>query len=297
MLSKQRLTEALADALGIDDLTLDELHSVSGGDINQAGVAQTSAGSFFVKWNRAAPPDLFARESEALEVLRESGSGLRVPEPIAWRGRGDDGGAAFLVMEYLSEGSRASDWETRYGRGLAQLHQTSAEAFGFEHDNYCGTTPQPNGWREDWSAFYRDQRLQPLFERICQRRSVSGQQRRQFDRLMERLPSLLERPDEPPALIHGDLWSGNLHTDADGRPAILDPAAYFAHREAEFGMITLFGYLGERAEAAYNEVWPLPDGWRERNPLYRLYHVLNHYLLFGGSYGRQAFSIVTRFVD
>jgi fructosamine-3-kinase len=297
MLSRPRLLNALADALAIDDPTLDGFESVTGGDINQAGVAQTSAGSFFVKWNRAAPPELFAREYEALQVLRASNSALRVPEPIAWRGDEDGGEAAFLVMEYMPEGSRAADWETRYGRGLAELHQTSAEAFGFEHDNYCGTTPQPNDWSEDWSVFYRDQRLQPLFERICQRRSVSSAQRRQFDRLMERLPSLLGGAQEPPALIHGDLWSGNVHTDADGRPAILDPAAYFAHREAEFGMITLFGHFSERAEAAYSDVWPLPEGWRERNPLYRLYHVLNHYLLFGGSYGRQAFSIVERFVD
>lgn len=297
MLSEQRLVDALAEALHTGSITLERLESVSGGDINHAGVAETSVGDFFVKWNAAAPPDLFAREFEALEVLRDSGSNLKIPEPITWEGPDGASSPGFLVMEYVPSAAKSTDWQERYGRGLAQLHRTTSQTFGFDHDNYCGTTPQPNEWANDWVAFYRDQRLQPLFERVCTRRSVTSDQKRQFEVLLERLPSFLGGDDEPPALIHGDLWSGNLHTDEDGHPAILDPAAYYAHREAEFGMITLFGQWSERTRAAYDEIWPMPKDWRDRNPLYRLYHVLNHYLLFGGAYGAQSFAIVERFVD
>lgn len=103
--------------------------------------------------------------------------------------------------------------------------------------------------------------------------------------------------DEPPALIHGDLWPGNVHVTAAGAPALVDPAAYFGHREAEFGMMLLFGGFGPEVFAAYEEAFPLPAGWRERAPLYTLYHVLNHFNLFGGGYALEARAIARRFAD
>lgn len=294
---RDAIAEALSDEMGesVEFLTLE---TVGGGDINEAAVVDTTTGRFFVKWNRRAAADLFAREAESLELMRESGTDLRIPKPLVHREPSvETGRPGFLVMEYLPSGSPGADWEEAYGRGLAQLHRHTADRFGFPHDNYCGTTPQRNDWRDDWVDFYREQRLGHLLELAVEQRSVDRADRRAYERLLSRLDSFLAVESEPPALIHGDLWSGNLHTTEEGRPAILDPAAYFAHREAEFGMITLFGRLPERARRAYDEVWPLKEGWRDRNSLYELYHVMNHYVLFGGHYGERAFRIVRRWVD
>ena len=109
----------------------------------------------------------------------------------------------------------------------------------------------------------------------------------------ERLPALLAHAPRP-ALIHGDLWSGNVLGTSRG-PALVDPACAACDREMEFGITTLFGGFSERFWDAYHEALPLPSGWRERNGLYQLYHLLNHYLIFGGHYGREALSLARRY--
>lgn len=122
----------------------------------------------------------------------------------------------------------------------------------------------------------------------------SAEQQRAM-RLATSLERWLDEPVEGPALIHGDLWSGNLHSSPSGQPALIDPAVYYGHREAELGMMLLFGGFSARTFAAYHETWPLEPGWRERMPIYQLYHVLNHLNLFGGAYHAQAIAIVNRF--
>ena len=123
---------------------------------------------------------------------------------------------------------------------------------------------------------------------------LGASERRDVERLLSRLPQLLGGSSEPPALIHGDLWSGNLIADEAGSPALIDPAAYYGHREAELGMMTLFGGFGGRVYEAYDQAFPLEPGWRARNPIYQLYHLMNHLNLFGGSYRGQVMSIVRR---
>lgn len=283
----ERILQALCTATGDAQLTLTGRTSIAGGDINQAARLDTSAGAFFVKWNTRPAPLMFAREALSLELLAESGTSLQIPRPICWE---DD----FLILTWLDSGRRVLDFDTRLGRGLAELHRaTSEQGFGFSEDTYCGTTLQPNPWTEDWIAFYREHRLGYQIELAAQRRGVPSEAQRHFDRLLERLDTLLDNSAQP-SLIHGDLWSGNLHVAPDGHPGILDPAAYYAHREAELGMMSLFGGFSERVYAAYDEAWPLAPGWRERLPLYELYHILNHYNLFGGGYGRQAFAIARK---
>ncbi len=288
------VTDLLADALG-REVELQELRTVAGGDINRAAVAETDAGRFFVKWNRDGPDDLFVREAEALGEMRRAETDLVIPEPIAAaRPEGDRPG--MLVMEYLEPGPRVDDFDEQLGRGLAQLHETSSEAFGFPHDNYCGTTPQPNPRTDEWVEFYREHRLRHQLELAVDHRQVASSDRRAFERLLDRLDEFLGVDPEPPALIHGDLWSGNLHATPDGRPALIDPAAYYGHREAEIGMMELFGGYSETVYRAYQQIRPLQDGWRDRLPLYSLYHVMNHYNLFGGHWGRQAFDIVRQWL-
>jgi fructosamine-3-kinase len=289
---ERELRVALRGILGRDSGAV-ELQSAGGGSINQAAVVSVDGRRFFLKWNDRPLPRQFEAESAGLAALREAATDLRVPEPLAHR----DGalGESFLLLEYLEPGRAAPKFDERLGRGLAELHRHGSErGFGFSMDGYCGATPQPNPWMNDWSEFYVQQRIGHQLT-LAGARGMDRASLNVLHRLCARLPEWLA-DDEPPALIHGDLWSGNLHVATDGSPAILDPAAYFAHREAELGMMSLFGGFSRRVWDAYHEAYPLRDGWRERLDLYALYHVLNHFVLFGGGYGAQALRIAGRYL-
>jgi len=200
----------------------------------------------------------------------------------------------FLLLEYLrpSTTGQLRD-EDRLGRGLAAIHRTSASRFGFPSHTYCGPTRQDNRSCDSWSEFYRERRMRPLLEALTSRGTTSSSEVRVFERVLDRLDDLLPF-DSAPSLIHGDLWSGNVLWTERG-PGLVDPACAFADREMEFGITTLFGGLETRAFAAYEEVWPLPSEWRDRNPLYQLYHLLNHAVLFGGHYAAEARRIAARY--
>lgn len=277
------------------DFSITDARPVSGGDINEAALVETEQQRFFVKWNYDAPADLFEREVEALHTMCEAETELVIPEPLQAR-RPQGRFPATIAMTYIEPGRPGPDYDERLGRGLAQLHAVSNEAFGFFNDNYCGTTPQPNDWTDDWAEFYGRRRLEHQLELIADRRRVSSEQRRLFDQLLDDIDELVGPGDVAPSLIHGDLWSGNVLATAEGYPAIVDPAAYFGHPEAEIGMMELFGGFSNTVYAAYREVGALLDGWRRRVPLYSLYHLMNHYYLFGGHYGCRVFETVRELV-
>lgn len=272
--------EAFAAALGIPTPDLD-LSAVGGGSINDAATCEVAGRTWFVKWNDRPLPDQFAAEAAGLAALAGADA-LRIPEVLA---HSDEPGATFLILEHLPPGRRSPGFDEALGRGLATLHRATTDRFGFHVDGYCGATPQPNGWMDDWVEFYRERRLRHQLDLARGRGFPDDAYRTGLD-LLERLPARIA-DDEPPALIHGDLWSGNLYV-ADRGPALVDPAAYYGHREAELGMMSLFGGFSARVWDAYDEAYPLREGWRERLGLYELYHVLNHFNLFGGSYGGQA---------
>ncbi len=288
------LESALQRALGNASLRIEQKAAVSGGCIHQAQRLTTSAGEFFAKWSAECPADIFVREAESLDALRSVGSEIVIPRVIAVSAP-VAGDPAFLILEYLEpadRGNRSDD--EKLGRSLAQIHRSRGERFGFPSATYCGSTRQDNRWCDSWLAFYRDRRIRPLVETLQEQGQLSPADRRSYARLVDRLPELLPQPAAPPSLIHGDLWSGNVLWTTRG-PALVDPSCAYADREMEFGITTLFGGLSERAFAAYQDAWPLPPEWRERNPLYQLYHLLNHAVLFGGHYRDEARRLATRF--
>jgi protein-ribulosamine 3-kinase len=290
---ERAIASALGTALGRDRLAIQAWTSIGGGCISEAAKFETDAGAFFAKWNADVPAGFFESEALGLREMAAAGSGLKIPAVLAV---GDpSAGPAFIVLECLEpRSSPSADDEETLGRGLADLHRHTAPRFGFARESYCGATPQRNAWSNTWPEFFATRRLVPLLEAIAQARGLPAVEWALYQRLITRLPDLLAG-EARPALIHGDLWSGNVLWTTRG-PALVDPACAYAEREMELGITTLFGGLTPRAWSAYEEAYPLEPGWRDRNPLYQLYHLLNHHLLFGGGYGVQALRIARSFV-
>ena len=261
-------------------------HGVGGGCINNGTRLITSTGNrFFLKTNADCPPDMFECEVAGLIALNVPG-GPRVPEPFL-------SGPDFLLMEDLSPSQKSRDyWET-FGRQLAVMHSHTGERFGFEGDNYIGSTSQPNPWVEDGYQFYRDHRLNFQIELASRKGLLNTSEADAVLAIAKRLPEFI--PEQPASIIHGDLWSGNSISDANGQPAIIDPAAYYGWAEADLAMMVLFGAPGSQFWPAYQEVRPLELGWRKRFDLYNLYHLLNHLNIFGRGYHGQVMRTVRQF--
>lgn len=254
--------------------------TVSGGCINHSQLITLKDGRvYFLKTLPEGPqyPGMFAAEFKALELLAATQT-LRVPRPVCCD-------LGFIVVQAYREGTKGPDWHETLGRRLAELHaRTRSPRFGFEMDNYIGTTQQPNTWTSDWLGFWRDQRLGWQLEMYARKAGAGDRLLQLGDRVLVRLDALLGGVTEDAVLLHGDLWSGNSAADENGDPVIFDPASYYGHREAEFGIMRMFGGYGPRCEAAYDELWPREPGADERINLYRLYHELNHLNLFGRGY-------------
>lgn len=261
--------------------------SASGGCINRSLVLTGVDGSrFFVKINQATQLGMFEAEAAGLTELIGARA-IRAPRPVTHGLAGDQ---SFLVMEWL-ELCRNGDGG-KLGEQLALLHRNTWSAFGWWRDNAIGSTRQVNSETNDWIAFYRDQRLRPQLD-LAARHGAKSALLDRGERLLAELDAFFPGYTPQPSLLHGDLWSGNTGF-CEGAPVLFDPAVYYGDRETDIAMTELFGGFPDDFYAAYNATWPLDQGYLSRKPLYQLYHLINHFNLFGGAYARQSEMVIER---
>jgi fructosamine-3-kinase len=215
---------------------------------------------------------------------------IRVPQPLCW---GTTGNSSYIVLEWLemTDGNNKT-WQ-KMGRNLAAMHKTTNQSFGWNMNNTIGSTPQINTWKSDWIEFYIEHRLGYQFQ-LAKRRGGSFPLQ---DKLIASLPKLLADHQIQPSLVHGDLWGGNAGFTIDGEPVIFDPATYFGDREVDIAMTELFGGFPPSFYQGYQEIFPLDEGYEKRKTLYNLYHILNHFNLFGGGYASQANQMIERILQ
>ncbi|MFP4511437.1 MAG: fructosamine kinase family protein [Acidimicrobiales bacterium] len=254
---------------------------VRGGDISQAWRLDRDDGSrLFVKHLSTAPGGFFGAEAAGLAFLARPGV-IAVPDVIAY---GDDPGAGFIALEWIDTGRAEPGSDEVLGRQLAELHLSHADGFGGDGGPaFVGSVPVDGSPAGSWTELWADHRLRPLARQAVSDRRLAPDLARRVEAVADRVDELAG-PPEPPARVHGDLWAGNVVFDVDGRPWLIDPAAHGGHRETDLAMMRLFGGFGDRCFAAYEEVAPLADRWRERVPLHQLVPLLVHVILFGGGY-------------
>ena len=259
--------------------------SVSGGCINQSYRVSGKGAEYFVKLNQATQVEMFAAEALGLEQMYATLT-ITVPKPICW---GTADSSSYIVLQWLDLGGGNNQSWTEMGRQLAAMHrQGRGGSFGWSRNNTIGSTPQINDWMDNWADFFAQQRIGYQLK-LAQRRGGSfADPNRVIDAVRARLAN--RQPEA--SILHGDLWSGNAAIATDGSPVILDPATYYGDREADIAMTELFGGFPQTFYQGYSEVWQLDSGYQQRKSVYNLYHILNHFNLFGGGYGSQAKSII-----
>ncbi|MEA2314484.1 MAG: hypothetical protein QOI03_1176 [Solirubrobacteraceae bacterium] len=267
-----------------------EARRIGGGDINEAfRVVLADGRDAFVKSRADAPAGEYEAEAHGLHWLAQPGA-LRTPAVLAVDDR-------YLALEWIPPGALDAAGAEELGRGLADTHAAHAPAFGDSGAGApmrFGAVSLSNEPCADWPQFYALRRLDPLAAIARDQGALTRAGARAIERVCEKLPGLVGEP-EPPARLHGDLWSGNVMADADGRPWLIDPSAYGGHREVDLAMLALFGAPSERVLAAYEERSPLAEGWRDRVELYQLLPLLVHAVLFGGSYCAAAERVALRY--
>ncbi len=254
--------------------------SVAGGCISQAMRVSYGNTTYFVKINSADKLEMFTAEAAGLTELRLA-EDLHIPMPLCW---GQDGQSAWLVMEHLQLGGKPRP--AALGEALAAMHHIIQPRYGWHRNNTIGSTVQLNPPSDDWVDFWQ-QRLQFQLD-LAENNGAPSALISRGEMLLDKIPALFTGYNPQASLLHGDLWCGNYAYTLAGKPAIFDPAVYFGDRETDLAMTELFGGFEHDFYAAYKSTWPLDAGYKVRKELYNLYHIMNHYNLFGGGYARQA---------
>ncbi|MDO8790182.1 MAG: fructosamine kinase family protein [Sulfuritalea sp.] len=262
---------------------------VSGGSIHRAWHIADDRRHFFVKTNEVAAAPMFEAEARGLQALAAAGV-VRTPTFIT---QGQTPSQSFLVLEYLDLAALDRTSGAQLGTALAQLHRVTGDSFGWTGDNFIGATPQHNAPHPSWPHFFAECRLRPQLQFALQ----NGMDRTLVAKghaVAERIGGLFIDYQPVASLLHGDLWSGNAAQSGDSEGVIFDPACYYGDRETDIAMAELFGGFPTSFHAAYRAAWPLDSGYETRKPLYNLYHILNHFNLFGSAYLGQAQRMIER---
>ena len=269
--------------------SVNQYRSVGGGCINRAVILEGEGQRYFVKLNQSPLVKMFEAEAEGLKAIQATQT-IRVPKPICWGIQTDN---AYLVLEHIEMKHPGVQCLARLGAHLAALHRTTTSHFGWHLNNTIGSTPQINTYVKEWVEFLREHRLGYQLQ-LAANNHLSSATIVAGENLMTRLDDFFVGYVPIPSLLHGDLWGGNFSADQEGSPVIFDPATYFGDREADVAMTELFGGFDRSFYASYEDAWALDGGYKVRKTLYNLYHVLNHYNLFGGGYAAQAQNMIQK---
>ena len=288
-----QIQETLSEYFGIqkgESFRILSSKPLGGGSINEVYHLSTTVGDFCLKYNSSeAFPKMFETEALALKLLSKPGD-IRVPNVIFHSNLSD---YSFILLEYIRSGSPIRGFFQDFGINLARLHRHKNDLFGLDYNNYMGSLPQNNCYHAAWVDFFIEERLDKQVRQAVQNGLLDEKGIKLFERLYPALYEIL--PEEPPCLVHGDLWSGNFIVSEKGRACLIDPAAYYGNREVDIAMSTLFGGFDKDFYQAYHEEYPLIPGWEERLEIYNLYPLLIHLNLFGQSYLGSILSTLGRF--
>ena len=278
------LNEIIRKELGINP---HKSTALFGGDINQVYRCTFDKQDLVVKLNSANKfPNIFEKEKKGLELLAKSN--FKIPKPLAF---GNLENFDYLVLEYIQPGS-SIDWEI-FGEKLAELHRKTSSKFGLNYHNYIGSLVQNNNFENTWEEFYSNFRLLPLTAKARDQQLILKNDVSKIEKLCLKLNELI--PATKPSLIHGDLWSGNLISDKNNEPVLIDPAVYYGHPEMDWAMLSLFGNYPTIAMEKYNEINPIEKDFEKRKEIHQLYPLLVHLILFGKGYYRSVMSIIEKF--
>jgi fructosamine-3-kinase len=267
--------------------------SLSGGCISDSyKLTFEDRSNSFLKYNPDISKKMFIKEAHGLQELAKSNA-IRIPEV-------KDFGEDFILLEYIQNGSKKKNFFEEFGRNFALMHRHTNESYGFYEDNYIGSNLQMNipdeSEKNSWTIFYFSKRILFQYKLAEKFGNSTDELRKGILKLEGKIAGILKGSEEPPSLLHGDLWGGNYMSDENGNAVLIDPAVYYGHREVDLGMTKLFGGFNNEFYKAYDETFPLPEGCEYRENIYKLYHVLNHLNLFGGSYYSQAIGLIKFYI-
>ncbi|MBF0597108.1 fructosamine kinase family protein [Faecalibacter rhinopitheci] len=273
------------------NLDIENIFPVKGGDINDSYRVESYKNKYFLKLNTAQNfPQLFEKEAKGLQTISETEL-FSTPKIIKHGITNND--FQYLLLEWLDRGEPTLDnWE-KFGHQVAQLHQITNDNFGWEEDNYIAIIIQPNQYKSTWEEFYAESRILPMVKLLVDKNVLNSKERKAAERLCLDLINIF--PKEKPALIHGDLWNGNIFPKMNGEITPIDPAVYYGHREMDIAMADLFGGFDESFFNAYNEINPLQDNFEERKPIAQLFPLLVHAFLYEGYYIKDVQTILKKF--
>ena len=273
------------------NLGIENIFPVKGGDINDTYRIESYQEKYFLKLNTAQNfPQLFQKEAQGLETIANTGL-FKIPKVIKFGET--DNNFQYLILEWLERGSPDLDVWQKFGQQLAHLHQNTNDQFGWNEDNYIAIILQPNQMKDSWADFYANNRILPMIKLLSDKKLITSKDVKSAEVLCKELSSIF--PNERPALLHGDLWNGNILPTTNGEMALIDPATYYGHREMDIAIADLFGGFDDSFFTAYEETYPLEVGFNERKPIAQLFPLLVHAFLFEGYYVKDVKTILKKF--